>query len=68
VLGDLLDIEHLSELLHGGPGLGVLEQQFAQRVSDLLTAAVAHCHIHRQPGPVPGSGCRGGQPLRHLRR
>jgi hypothetical protein len=48
--------------------LRVLEQQLAQRVSDLLATAVAHRDVDRQSGSITGPSRRAGQPLRHLRR
>ena len=50
------------------PGLGVLEQQLAHRVRDLLPSAVADRDVELHARPVLGAGGRGGQPLGHRRR
>ena len=54
MLGDVLDVEHLRQLLDGRAARGVLLQQRADGVRDLAPAAVADRDVDVQALDVPG--------------
>ena len=60
VLGDVLDVEHLGQLLDRGAAAGVLLEQRTDRVGDLPSAAVADGDVDLQPRRAVAGALLGG--------
>jgi hypothetical protein len=58
VLGDVLDVQHVGQVLDRGALGRLVVQQRAHRVGDLAPAAVADRDVHVQAGHVRGAGGR----------